>query len=149
VDEVSIEVQAPPEKVWAMVTKIEDMGRWSPECRRCVWLDGASGPAVGARFKGTNRHGVVSWSTRSTVTKADEPSAFEWQVGESGMLWGYRFEADGQGGTRITEYREKTKDTPFYVKVAQRSGILGRNREQLMVDGMRETLQRIKAAAEA
>ena len=76
------------------------------------------------------------------------PVQAEWQVAESGMLWGYRFEADGDG-TIVTEYREKTKDTPFVVKLVQRSGIIGRDREALMVDGMRKTLERVKAAAEA
>lgn len=148
-DEVSVDVAAPPEALWALLTDITQMGRWSPECLRCQWLDGATGPAVGARFKGKNKHGLVSWSTRSTVTKADAPTAFEWQVGESGMLWGYRFEPDGQGGTRVTEYREKTQDPPLYVKVVQRSGLIGRNREELMVQGMHASLERLKAAAEA
>jgi hypothetical protein len=64
------------------------------------------------------------------------------------MRWGYRFEPDGDG-TLVTEYRDKTQDTPFYVKAVQRSGILGRDREGLMVEGMRQTLERVKAAAEA
>jgi len=148
-DEVSIEVAAPPEKVWALLTDVTQMGRWSPECVRCTWLDGATGPAIGARFKGKNKHGLVSWSTTSTITKADAPTAIEWQVDKSGMQWGYRFEPDGEGGTRVTEYREKTKDTPLYVKLAQGSGLLGLHREQLMVEGMHQTLERLKAAAEA
>ena len=64
------------------------------------------------------------------------------------MRWGYRFEPTPDGGTRVTEYREKTRESPLYVKLVQRSGLIGRNREQLMVDGMRRTLERIKAAAE-
>jgi uncharacterized protein YndB with AHSA1/START domain len=148
-DEVSIDVAAPPEKVWALLTDITQMGRWSPECTKCAWLDGAAGPEVGARFKGSNKHGLARWSTKSVVTKADAPSVFEWQVEESGMKWGYRFEPLPDGGTTVTEYRDKTREIKAYVKLVQKSGVLGRHRESLMVEGMRTTLERVKAAAES
>jgi len=148
VDEVSVSVRAPAEKLYDLITDVSQMGRWSPECTGGRWLDGATGPAVGARFRGSNRHGLARWSTRCTVNKADRGRAFEWQVQESGMRWGYRFEPDGEG-TTVTEYREQTAETPFYIKLVQRSGLIGRNREQLLVDGMRQTLERLKVAAEA
>lgn len=149
-DEVSLRIEAPAEQIYDLVTDITQMGRWSPECTGGTWLAGASGPATGARFKGSNKHGLMRWSTECTVTAADRPSAFEWQVKQSGMKWGYRFEPTSDGaGTVVTEYREQTQPTPFYVKLVQRSGIIGRNREQLLVDGMRATLDRVKAAAEA
>lgn len=146
-DEVSLRIEAPAERLYDLLTDITQMGRWSPECTGGSWVGGSSGAAVGARFKGKNKHGVMRWSTACTVTKADRPSVFEWQVAQSGMLWGYRFVPDGSG-TVVTEYREKTKGTPFYVKLVQKSGLIGRDREQLMVEGMRATLERVKAAAE-
>lgn len=150
-DEVSLRIDAPAERIYDLVSDITQMGRWSPECTGGRWLDGATGPAVGARFKGTNKRGVMRWSTQCTVTVADRPSRFEWQVAQSGMRWGYRFEPvdGGTEVTEVTEYREKTRETPFYVRLVQRSGLLGRDRERLMVDGMRATLQRVKEAAEA
>src|SRR4051812_29945801 len=56
-DEVSIEIEATPEDVYALVSDITRMGEWSPECRRCTWTKGASGPAVGARFRARNKGG--------------------------------------------------------------------------------------------
>ena len=50
------------------------MGRWSPECTGGKWLDGAAGPAEGARFKGSNKHGPLRCSTKCTIPKADRPS---------------------------------------------------------------------------
>jgi hypothetical protein len=41
------------------------MGELSPECRRCEWIAGATGPAVGARFKGTNQHPTSRMRPRS------------------------------------------------------------------------------------
>jgi uncharacterized protein YndB with AHSA1/START domain len=146
-DEVSVHVDAPPERVWDLVTDLPNMGRFSPENTGGRWLGGASGPAVGARFRGWNRHGFVRWFTHSRVTAAEPPRHFEFEVRESGMRWGYRLEPEG-GGTRLTEYREQARGVSPLVRLVQRSGLIGRDREDLMVDGMRETLERVKAAAE-
>jgi hypothetical protein len=107
---------------------------------------------VGAKFLGWNKHGPVRWFTRCTVTRADRPDGFEFQVNESKMIWGYRFEADGEAGgsgTLVTEYRRHTKPVNAVIGFVQRSGMIGKDRDQLMVDGMRATLERLKAAAEA
>ncbi|MGH9050843.1 MAG: SRPBCC family protein [Acidimicrobiia bacterium] len=48
---VSLHVDAPPEKLYELVSDVTRMGEWSPECRRCEWIDGATGPAVGARCR--------------------------------------------------------------------------------------------------
>ncbi len=149
-DEVSLPIAAPPERLYDLITDVTQMGRWSPECTGGKWLRGASGPAPGVRFRGSNKHGVVRWWTHCTVTRADRPEAFEFTVAESGMRWGYRFAPDpaDPGTTIVTEYREHAKDAPAVIKLVQRSGILGRAREDLLVDGMRQSLERLKAAAE-
>ena len=51
-------------------------------------------------------------------------------------------------GTLVTEYRRHTKTVNPVIGFVQRSGLLGKDREQLMVDGMRATLERLKSAAE-
>jgi uncharacterized protein YndB with AHSA1/START domain len=147
-DEVSLHVDAPAEVLYDLVSDITQMGRWSPENTGGRWRDGAQGPAEGARFRGSNRRGPVRWWTHCTVTKADRPSAFEFQVSESGMVWGYRFEPEG-AGTLVTEYREHTRAVNPVVKLVQVSGLIGRDRERLMVEGMQATLERVKEAAEA
>jgi len=148
-DEVTVQVAAPPERLWALLSDVTNAGRWSPECTGCEWEgDGPHAPVVGAEFKGHNRHGFMRWTTHCVVVAAEEPSHFAFQVKESGMRWGYRFEPDGEGGTRLTEYRDKTRKISLPVRMVQKSGILGRDREGLMVEGMRETLERVKAAAE-
>ena len=146
-DETSLRIDAPPERLYDLITDVTNMGRWSPECTGGKWLKGADGPAEGAKFRGANKHGIVRWWTHCTVTKADRPTAFEWDVAESGMRWGYRFEPDGDG-TIVTEYREKRQDVSVPIRVVQRSGIIGRAREDLMVEGMKATLQRLQEAAE-
>jgi uncharacterized membrane protein len=148
-DEVSIDINAPRAKVWDLVADFANMGRWSPELRRIIWLGRAKGPAVGARFVGVNRHGIVPWATLSKVSKCEEQSAIEWEVTTSSTRWGYRFEDAPGGGTRVTEYREPYKKRAALISAITRSGVIGRDREDLMVAGMRTTLERVKAAAEA
>lgn len=146
-DTVSLLIKAPAEQLYDLVADVTQMGRWSPENTGGKWLGGASGPAVGARFRGSNRHSFIRWWTHCTVTQADRPNAFAFRVSESQMEWGYRFTPEADG-TLVTEYRKPTKSVNPVIKLVQRSGILGRNRDQLMVDGMRTTLERLKAAAE-
>jgi carbon monoxide dehydrogenase subunit G len=47
---VSIRIQAPPEQLWAMIADVTRVGEWSPETVSAEWVDGAAGPAVGAKF---------------------------------------------------------------------------------------------------
>jgi uncharacterized protein YndB with AHSA1/START domain len=148
-DEVSVEIDAPPQRVWDLVTDVTQMGRWSPECTGGRWIDGSTGPAVGARFKGTNRHGPMRWTTSCTVKISDPAEHFAWEVDQSKMRWGYRFEPTGSGGTRVTEYRERIAPIGWPVKLFLGAGILGRDRDRIVVDGMRQTLEKVKAAAEA
>ena len=46
-DSVTVHMDAPPEKVWALVSDVTQIGRFSPETFEAEWLDGATGPAVG------------------------------------------------------------------------------------------------------
>ena len=148
-DEVALHIDAPAEQLYDMVTDIGRMGSWSPENTGGRWLGDATGPALGAKFLGWNKHGLIRWFTRCTVTRADRPDGFEFQVNESKMIWGYRFEpGTDRTGTLVTEYRRHTRTVNPVIGFVQRSGLLGKDREQLMVDGMRATLERLKAAAE-
>ena len=42
---VTVHMDAPPEKVWALVSDVTKIGQFSPETFEAEWLDGASGPA--------------------------------------------------------------------------------------------------------
>jgi hypothetical protein len=75
------------------------MGEWSPESVRCVWLDGATEPAVGARFKGWNRRGVMRWSNTPVVIAADEGREFAFDRRSMGfsVIWRFTMEPSGTG----------------------------------------------------
>ena len=54
---------AKPEAVWSLVSDPTRMGEWSPENTGAEWIKGADGPAVGAKFRGSNARGRMKWKT--------------------------------------------------------------------------------------
>jgi hypothetical protein len=148
--EASVHVQVPPEKVYDLVSDVTRMGEWSPECRQCEWLDDATGPAVGARFKGSNRNGIARWSTKPRVVTAEDGSEFAFVIGFRGKditKWSYRFEPEGDG-TKVVESFELLNDMPGSVAFFEKYLMRVKDRRADLVNDMHATLARIKAAAE-
>jgi uncharacterized protein YndB with AHSA1/START domain len=147
-DAVTLRIAAPAERIYAIVTDIAQMGRLSPECTGGQWLDGATGPAVGAVFKGTNKRGAARWSTKNRVVAATPGEEFAFDTKQSGTRWSYRMEADGDG-TLVTESRAAFKPRPLSARVFSKLLLGGvAEHDQEMRDGMRATLERLKAIAE-
>jgi len=150
--EVTLHVNVPPERLYALVSDVTRMGEWSPETVRCRWLDGATGPAVGARFKGTNRRGFMRWSTKPRVVAAEPAREFAFVVNllifnREMTKWRYQFEP-AAGGTDVTESFEMMDDLPWYISFGERSVMRIKDRKADLEAGMHRTLERIKAAAE-
>ena len=147
-DEVSLRIAAPPERVYEIVTDIAQMGRLSPECTGGRWLGGATGPAVGAKFRGSNKRGIARWSTTNEVVEADPGRAFSFETKQSGTRWTYRMEPEGDG-TLVTESRAPFKERPLVARVFARFALGGvDDHEDELRDGMRATLERLKTVAE-
>ncbi len=135
--------------LYDLVSDPANMGRLSPECTGGRWLDGATGPAVGARFKGSNKRGIVRWSTTNTVEEAEPERAFSFVTKDSNIRWAYRLEAEGDG-TRLTESRAAAGEYPALARFFTRfllGGVEGHTEE--LRDGMRRTLEQVKHLAEA
>ena len=143
---VSVHVDAPPGVVYAAVSDVRRMGEWSPETTKCEWIDGATGPAVGARFKGSNKRGFLRWSTKPTVVAADPGREFTFAV-DGNVQWTYSFEPDG-AGTKLSESFEMLKDLPQVYAVVERYLMRVKDRGADLERGMTETLERIKQAVE-
>jgi uncharacterized protein YndB with AHSA1/START domain len=148
--EVDVTVDAPPETVWSTVGDPVALGRLTAECFDMSWIGGASGPAVGARFRGRNRSSWRRWSTTCTIVRYEPGTAIAWDVAYGPLpvaRWGYRVESDGQGGAVVTERFEDHRG--FALRVV---GPLVRatfDPEEHNRANMNETLARVKARAEA
>jgi Polyketide cyclase / dehydrase and lipid transport len=98
---------APADDIWNLVADVRNTGRFSPETFEAEWLDGAAGPALGARFRGQvkrNEIGPVYWTT-CRVTACEPGREFGFQVllgGRSVNNWHYAF-TPTTTGTDVTE----------------------------------------------
>jgi uncharacterized membrane protein len=110
-DTPSVEVRtwigAPPERVWTLVSDVDLMPSTSEELQSIEWLDGATGPAVGARFVGRSRHAALGeWSTTSHVIECEPGRVFAWAVTDPAnpsAVWRFRL-AGKDGGTDLSEW---------------------------------------------
>ena len=147
-DEVTLHIEAPADRIYDIVTDIAQMGRLSPECTGGKWLDGASGPAVGARFKGSNKRGFARWSTTNKVVEAEPGQAFSFETQQSAARWTYRMQPEGTG-TLVTETRQLYKERPKVAVIFTKLLLGGeQGHDEELRKGMQQTLERVKALAE-
>jgi uncharacterized protein YndB with AHSA1/START domain len=149
-DEVSVRIDAPPDVVYGLIADVTRTPEFSPEVVSCRWIDGATGPTVGARFRARNKvPRGPGWSNKPVVTVAEPGREFAFSRTEAvggTMVWRYRLEPEGSG-TRVTESYD-------VIEPVNRLGwfmierICGRHdRRGDLRRGMTETLERVRAVA--
>jgi uncharacterized protein YndB with AHSA1/START domain len=145
--EVSVNIDASPERVWGLIGDPTRMGEWSPECKRVEWV-GSTRAAIGAKFRGHNRLGWRRWSTTSTLVSYEPAREIAWDVGFGPFPiahWGYRIEAGTAGCTVVEQFRDR-RTLPMLLAGRVARGV--QDVESHNRAAMVETLARIKAAAE-
>jgi uncharacterized membrane protein len=142
----SVEISAGADEVWAVVSDVARMPEFSPELRR-LYVIGSKEPRVGMTLVGINRRGLVAWPTTSKVVRFEPGRAVAWKTRESGATWTYELEPTGSG-TRLTGRRDLPK---FTVGTTLLAPVIGgaEGHDQELADGIRATLERIKATVEA
>lgn len=141
-------IRAEAHELYDLVSDLPRMGEWSPENTGGTWVNGAQGPVVGARFKGSNRSGRFRWHTDVLVTVADpgQRFAFDVTIGPFKIAnWEYRFVQDGAMTSVVetwTDHRVPVIGTigSLFIGVRDRSG---RNRQN-----MEATLAELAATVE-
>jgi uncharacterized protein YndB with AHSA1/START domain len=149
-DSVTVHMAASPERVWELVSDVTRIGRYSPETFEAEWIDGATGPAVGAKFRGhvkRNEKGPVYWTT-CTVSDCEPGKTFAFGVGNKPdaplNVWRYDIVAAGDG-CDVTE--SFTLAPTWALKLYWTC--LGWARGKTNRNGMRRTLERVRDDAEA
>jgi uncharacterized protein YndB with AHSA1/START domain len=146
--QATVEIAAPPDRVYGLIADITRMGEWSPECQGCEWMGDVHEPVVGARFQGRNRMGPIRWTTTCEIVTADPGRDFAFTVihhknGRESTRWRYRFMAVGTK-TVVTESFEFV-----WCPLASRIGELFLPRGRVLRQGVHEALERIKVVAES
>ena len=145
--EDSIEVDAPPVKVWSLVTDLPRMAAWSPQVVK-TFVRG--GPVqLGTRAVNINRRGPLVWPTRSKVVAFEPHREFAFRVKDNFTIWSFSLEAT-ENGTRVTQ-RRQAPDGIAPISLTLQEKVLGGTERftSELRSGMRQTLERIKAEAEA
>jgi len=153
--EEAISINASPATVWTLVTDLNAVGHWSPEYQGGEWIDGATGPAVGARFTGRNKREEREWESESIVTECEVAHTLAWAVGRepgnAGASWRFDLTPEGNG----TRVRQQVVIGPgpsgLTAVIDQRPDLEEKiiaNRIAEHRRNMQATLQGLKAAAE-
>jgi len=149
-------VAAAPAVVWALVCDIQLPARFSSEFDGGEWLDGATRPALGARFTGRNHHPAVgSWQTTSTICEYEPEQVLGWAVGSPGRpaaRWRFTLAAEADG-TRLTQWMQigpgpSGVSTAIEARPDKESRILHRRLAEHRAN-MTATLSGLKELAEA
>ena len=143
--QAQIDIDAPVAKVWSLVSDLNRMPQWSPQCR----LMKALGPVrQGTTTINLNRRGRLFWPTTSVVTEVIPEKKLAFKVPINHTVWSYELEPT-ETGTRLVESRHAENGVTAFSNLsvnALMGGVPSFERE--LVEGMNATLSRIKAAAE-
>jgi uncharacterized protein YndB with AHSA1/START domain len=140
-----IDIDAPPAKVWALISDFRQMPRWSPQCR----LMKALGPLKqGTKTINLNRRGFMYWPTTSQITEIIPEQKLAFRVSQNNTIWTYELHPTDTG-TRVVESRHAENGVKPFSNLMIGTlfgGVPSFERE--LVDGMNDSLARIKSAAE-
>ncbi|GAA3098756.1 hypothetical protein GCM10010464_72870 [Pseudonocardia yunnanensis] len=114
---LDVDVQAPAERLWPLISDITLPSRFSSEAAGATW-DEDQQPGPGARFHGSNAcddaghpainqlmDGRLSWTTSCQVERWDPPHEFGYSVGDPespSARWAFRVQPMLGGTTRLT-----------------------------------------------
>lgn len=150
-DSVQRHIDASPKALYDVIADVTRTPELSPGVESCEWVDGATGPAVGARFRAKNNVGRgPAWHNHPVVTVADRGRELAFARTEKGagtIVWRYQLSPEGEG-TLVTESYEVTSPVRllgwFII-----GGIYGlKDRQGDLRRGMTTTLDRLAALVE-
>ena len=122
------------------------MASWSPQVVRTF----VRGPVeLGTHALNLNRRGPLVWPTRSKVVAFEPHREFAFRIKDNAVIWAYVLEPPPTG-TRLVHER-RTPDGIVPISLTLQKRVLGGVEKFTgeLAAGMRQTLARIKADAEA
>ena len=143
--QTQIDIDAPVDKVWNLISDFRRMPEWSPQCRMMKPF----GPVQpGTRTLNLNRRKMLFWPTTCTITEVVPQRKLAFRVNTNGTVWSYELEPTASG-TRVVESRHAEQGVTAVSAFLQDKVMGGIDDfERELIDGMNASLTRIKAAAE-
>jgi hypothetical protein len=143
-------VDASPEEVYRLVSDPVRMADFAEEFYKARWIRGATGPAVGNWFSGSNRNGWRRWVTHAQVVEAEPGRRFAFRVRTPFFVpisrWEYEITPAGDGCRLIV--RNWLRAPLWFVPIAIL--ITGQpDRPTTNTNNIATTLERLKAYVES
>jgi uncharacterized protein YndB with AHSA1/START domain len=150
---VDVVVDAPPTAMWEVVGDPRRTGEWSHECLEVSFVDGATAPAVGVRFRGRNKVGRNGWSRTCEIVALEPGREISWrtvptQFYRDSTIWTITVEPEGDGGTRITQCYEVVKLGPIFDRFIYQFVPVHRDRREALTADLRR-IGEVAAALDA
>ena len=150
--EVTVTIDAPPERVYRLVSDVTLMSRWSPEVRSSEWVGEPGRAEVGARFRASNKRGRLTWANQPEVIAAEPGAEFAFRrvaPGAGEVVWRYRISPHGAGSAVTESYRVvRRSGGPVRLMLRLLGGVTQAERPADLLAGMAATLAALKADAE-
>ena len=145
----SIEIDAAPAQVWALLADLPRMSEWSDQVVR-TWIVGGE-VKQGARMINLNQQGWKRWPTNAKVVRFTPHSDLAFRVTENLTIWSFQLEPLEDGArTKVTPRRETPDGISGLSKGMTKVALGGMDAfAGELTTGMGRTLERVKAAAEA
>ena len=146
--ESSVEIAAPPSRVWPFVTDLVGMSERSPQVVR-THVRGGGPIGLGSRTVNLNRRGLLFWPTQAKVVRFEPEQEFAFRIKENWTVWSFTL-TPTDTGTRLVQRRE-TPDGVSGLSTGLTKVALGGQQvfTAELREGMAATLASIKADAEA
>jgi uncharacterized protein YndB with AHSA1/START domain len=157
---VQMPMACPPEAFWELITRVERIGEFSPECADAWWVEGFPVRAVGGRFEGRNRvvgeGDTYEWTRPCDVVAYDPPRLFAYTVGDRfdgtpATRWTFRI-TGADSGCVVEQQFEHLPDglSGIRTQIEQLDDVEAHiaTRREMLRDGMTRTLERIRAVLE-
>jgi uncharacterized protein YndB with AHSA1/START domain len=143
--QVEVDINAPVSTVWNLVSDLSKMPEWSPQCRLMKPIGQLR---QGARTVNFNRRGMLVWPTTCRITEFVPEKKLAFRVNENHTVWCYELEPT-EAGTRLVETRHAENGTTAVSNFLVGNFMGGvPDFEKELIEGMTQSLSRIKAAAE-
>lgn len=144
--EDTIEIEAPRDRVWEVVSDVRRLAEWSPQVESTRLADDLKVVELGVRFTNANRHGELTWKTHGTIVTFDPGHEIAFRIEENWVVWSFRLEETHRRTVILTQRR----DAPAGISDLSRDlteAFLGGQEvfTETMRAGMRQTLQGIRA----
>ncbi|TFI45768.1 SRPBCC family protein [Rhodococcus sp. 1R11] len=144
--EATIDIDASPQAVWSVVSDLQRMGEWSPQCMKMKVFGGPVGK--GTRTLNINRKGLLVWPTSAKVVTFEPNKALAFRIVENKTIWSYTLTPTATG-TTVVEKREAPSGTSAVSSLLVKRILGGIDEFDVeLVEGMNSTLRRIKTESE-